>query len=252
MLKVENLSVGYEKRIVVDDINITVSAGDIVTLIGPNGAGKSTILKTITRQLERLGGTVYIDGKDMSVMNDADVSKLISMVTTERISPELMSCREIVATGRYPYTGRFGLLTDEDNRIIDESMELFDALQIMDIPFAKISDGQRQRVMLARAVCQQPQVLILDEPTSFLDIKYKLEIMSCLLKLVKEKDIAVIMSLHELELAKAVSDQVVCVSDGHITRQGSVDDIFGDGYIKELYDMDDSRIADTLKSVYAY
>ena len=169
-LQTKKLCVGYQKHIVVDNIEISLEQGEILTLIGPNGAGKSTVLKSIARQLETLGGSIYLDQKELSRLSGQQLSQSMAVVMTQKLRAEKMTCEDVVATGRYPYTGRFGILSSSDWKVIKEAMELVQVTQIKDLDFNKISDGQRQRVMLARAICQEPQILILDEPTSYLDV----------------------------------------------------------------------------------
>ena len=140
-----------------------------MTLIGPNGAGKSTVLKSIIRQLKLVCGTVCLDGLDMAAMRERDLARKLSVLMTGHIRPELMTCFDVAATGRYPYTGRLGLLTQTDREKVAQCLELVHASGLAEQDFSRISDGQRQRVMLARAVCQEPEVLLLDEPTSNLD-----------------------------------------------------------------------------------
>ena len=139
------------------------------------------------------------------------------------VEPELMRCEEVVESGRFPYTGRLGILSDYDHKQVAEAMELVHVTELADRNFNCISDGQRQRVMLARAICQEPDILVLDEPTSFLDIRHKLELLSILKDLVRQKNLAVILSLHELDLAQKISDFVVCIKDDHIDRYGPPD-----------------------------
>lgn len=231
----EKLSVGYGKKTLIRDIALHVRRGEIVTLIGPNGAGKSTILKTISGELKKLGGTVYLGGDSMAEMKEAEQAKRMAVVMTERIRPELMTCYEVAAAGRYPYTGRFGLLGENDRKKVKEALELVNGLDLSDRYFTEISDGQKQRILLARAICQEPEAIVLDEPTSFLDIRYKLEILSILKELVRSRKTAVLMSLHELELAQKVSDFVVCVDGNAIGRVGTPEEIFCTDYIRELY-----------------
>lgn len=231
----DHMTVGYNGRPLIRDIEIKVRRGEILTLIGPNGAGKSTILKSITRQLSVIGGTVYLEQKNMLGMSDKELSRKLSVVMTDRIQPELMTCEDVVAAGRYPYTGRLGILSDNDRKIVRESMELVHAAELCDCDFTQISDGQRQRVLLAKAICQEPEIIILDEPTSFLDIRHKLELLAILKKLVREKQIAVIMSLHELDLAQKISDTVICVHGDKIDKYGTPEEIFTDSYIRKLY-----------------
>ena len=149
-----------------------------------------------------------------------------------------MRCGEVVAAGRYPYTGRLGLLTEKDRRVVREIMEKVGIAALAERDFTRISDGQRQRVLLARALCQQPRLLVLDEPTSFLDIRHKLEFLRLLRALSKERQIAVVMSMHELELAERFADTLLCIKDGRVDRSGAPAEIFSGGYIDSLYGME--------------
>ena len=231
----DRMTVGYDGVPLIENIKIGVRRGEILTLIGPNGSGKSTILKSIIRQLRLLAGTVVLDGRSMAELTERDVARKMSILMTERMKPELMTCWDVVATGRYPYTGRLGLLTPRDREKVDEALEMVHAGELADRSFSHISDGQRQRLLLARAICQEPEVVVLDEPTSFLDVRHKLELLAILKTMVREKHVAVIMSLHELDLAQKVSDRVVCVNRRSIERCGTPEDIFQDEYIRGLY-----------------
>ena len=231
----ENMTVGYGKTPLIRQIGIHVRAGEIVTLIGPNGAGKSTILRSVIRRLGLLEGTVYLDGMPMKGMGEREIAKRMSILMTERIHPELMTCEDVVGTGRYPYTGRMGILTAEDRGKVREAMELVHAWDLASRDFSQISDGQKQRILLARAICQDPSVIVLDEPTSFLDIRHKLELLTILKDLVRRKKVAVLMSLHELDLAQKLSDYIVCVKGEYIERCGTPEEIFTSSYITGLY-----------------
>ena len=233
----ENMAVGYGRVPLIRQIELHVRRGEIVTLIGPNGAGKSTILRSVIRQLGLIGGTVYLDGMSMKELPEKQIAKQLSVLMTERIHPELMTCEDVVGTGRYPYTGRLGILTAEDKKKVREAMELVHAVEIAERDFSEISDGQKQRILLARAICQEPQAIVLDEPTSFLDIRHKLELLTILKNLVHEKNVAVLMSLHELDLAQKLSDYIVCVKGNTIERCGTPEEIFTSSYIAELYDI---------------
>ncbi|MCI9165932.1 MAG: ABC transporter ATP-binding protein [Oscillospiraceae bacterium] len=234
-LRTEDLSVGYNGRELIRGIALSLRPGEIMTLIGPNGAGKSTILKSVIRQLALVRGTVCLDGRDMAGLREGDVARRMSVVMTSHISPELMTCFDVAATGRYPYTGRLGILTREDREKVAQCLELVHAAELADQDFSRISDGQRQRVLLARALCQEPEVLVLDEPTSFLDIRHKLELLAILKDMVRWRRLAVLMSLHELDLAQKISDQVVCVHGDKIERQGPPEEIFTPDYMRQLY-----------------
>ena len=234
----DQLSVGYNGKPLIKDIEIGINKGEIVTLIGPNGAGKSTILKSISRQLDIIGGKVEFDGRELREYSYRDLSVKMAVVLTERMKPELMTCHDIVATGRYPYTGRLGILSTEDEQIVEDAMRAVHAEELGGRDFNAISDGQRQRVLLARAIAQDPDIILLDEPTSFLDIRHKLELLAILRNMAKAKDITVIMSLHEIDLAMKISDRILCIKGDHIFKEGVPDDVFEEDLIRELYGID--------------
>ena len=231
------LTVGYNGKPLVRDIEIKLPKGRILTLIGPNGSGKSTILKTIIKQLERLGGMICIGGTSLDDMTEQNVAREVSVLLTQRMKTERMTCEEVVETGRYPYTGVLGVLLPQDHEKVWEAMELTHVTDLRDQDFMRISDGQRQRVLLARAIAQEPEILVLDEPTSYLDVRYKLELLDLLRTLAREQDLAVILSLHELDLAQRVSDDVLCVKGEHIFQCGTAEEIFRGDQIQTLYDL---------------
>ncbi|MFR1762303.1 ABC transporter ATP-binding protein, partial [Frisingicoccus sp.] len=233
----EAMTVGYQGIPLIRDIQIHISQGEILTLIGPNGAGKSTILKSIAGQLKLLGGAVYLDSRELTKMSGSELAQKMAVVFTERIRSEMMTCEDVVATGRYPYTGKFGILSEADRKVVAEAMELVHMTELRDQDFMKISDGQRQRVMLARAICQEPEIILLDEPTSYLDVKYKLEFMTILQEMTRKKKLSVIMSLHELDLAERISDRILCVHGNYVEKFGPPEEIFVPGYIPHLFDM---------------
>lgn len=233
----EGLTVGYHGVPLVRDIRIGLKRGEILTLIGPNGAGKTTILKHIIRQMEPLCGAVYLDGREIHQISSGDFAKQLSVVLTDRVRTELMTCEDVVSTGRYPYTGKFGVLSGEDRRIVRESMELVHIAELAGRDFSQTSDGQKQRVLLARALCQQPDLLVLDEPTSFLDIRYKLEFLTILQTMCRKRGLSVVMSLHEIDLAGKISDQIACVHGDRVERFGTPEEIFSSGYIQSLYQL---------------
>lgn len=233
----ESLTVGYNGKALISDISLNLRKGEILTLIGPNGSGKSTILKSITRHLAAISGTVYLDQKNMRTMNGRDMAIRMAVVLTERVRPELMTCGELVASGRYPYTGSFGRLTARDHEIVRDALCRVHAEDLYDRDFTAISDGQRQRIMLARAIAQEPEIIVLDEPTSFLDIRHKIELLEILNGMAKKQNITVVMSLHEIDLACKVSDKIVCVKGDHIAAYGRPDEIFSDERVSELYEI---------------
>ena len=239
-LQTDNLTVGYGSPLV-KEISLCVRPGRVLTLIGPNGCGKSTILKSVTRQLKIMGGSIFLGGQAMETMKEAEIAKKLAMVMTEHIRPELMTCRDIVATGRYPYTGRLGILTEADWQKVEEAIAFVHAEDVAVQDFNKVSDGQRQRIMLARAICQETEILVLDEPTSYLDIRYKLDILNSIRKLARERNIAVIMSLHELDLVQKVSDMVACVDGTPVSHIGPPEEIFQGSLVQKLYGIEEKN-----------
>lgn len=232
-----DLCAGYNGVALVSGVNVTIRPRQIVTLVGPNGAGKSTILKTLAGQLEPLGGVVYLGKRDLASMSPQEQALERSVLLTERLRTELLSCKDVVETGRYPHTGRLGTLRKRDHEAVREAMELVGVWNLRGRDFAELSDGQRQRVMLARAICQDPRVLVLDEPTSYLDIRHKITFIEVLRQLVRTREVGIVMTLHELGLARQASDWLVCVKNGTVTAQGTPNQIVTPSIVNELYDL---------------
>ena len=241
----EDLQVGYGGKQILNPVRIGIKKGEILTLVGPNGAGKSTILKSVAAQLPPLGGAVYLDGADLLGMKGTERARRMAVMFTEKLHAEWMTCRDVVAAGRYPYTGRFDVLSEEDWKAVDEAMEAVRVSELRERDFQTLSDGQRQRVMLARALCQEPELLLLDEPTSYLDIRYKLEFMAVLQELARRKKVAVILSIHELDLAERVSDWVLCVSPGQESRFGRPEVMLTPEHLSELFQVEEGRFRQT-------
>lgn len=235
ILNCDGLSVGYGKKVIIDGITLSLESGELMSVIGPNGAGKSTWLKTLTRRLSPIDGKITFCGKNMEEMSGTEFAGNVSAMMTDRVRTEFMTCRDVVESGRYPHTGILGILSDGDRKAAQNALSLVGAEELSNLDIRCVSDGQRQRVMLARALAQEPHLLILDEPTSFLDVRHKLEFLNLLKKLAREKNISVLMSLHELDLAQRVSDKIVCVRGGHIDRFGTPREIFSGDYISQLF-----------------
>ena len=240
---------GYSGKVLIRDISFSIEKGKILTIIGPNGAGKSTILKTISRHLEKIAGAITIEKDNIFRLSNKELAKKLSVMLTERIEPELMTCGQVVAMGRYPYTNNFGTLTPEDRALVSEALRMVRAQELEERPFSNISDGQRQRIMLARAICQQPSILILDEPTSYLDIRHKIELLDIMRKLASEKNVAVILSLHEIDLAAKISDHIICVKGDRIEKCGAPEEVFTSDFIRSLYDIESGSFNTLLGSV---
>ena len=243
-LQLDHLVVGYNGKALIHGIEIGVQRGEIVTLVGPNGSGKSTILKTITRQLLPVGGEIFLSDeedsspKKLDWFSPADLARNMAVMLTGRLQTELMTCRDVTAMGRYPYTGRLGILSDADEQKVEAALAAVHAQGLSDRPFDAVSDGERQRILLARAICQEPKIIVLDEPTSYLDIRHKLELLSILHRMSREQGITVVMSLHEIDLAMKISDRIICVRGEEIFACGKPSEILDDETVRKLYDLD--------------
>ncbi len=242
ILSAQDITIGYDSDLV-KEISLSVKQGEITTLIGPNGCGKSTLLKSVSGLLDTRGGLIYLSSKDMSTMKAEEIAMQMSMVMTGSVKPERMTCREVIETGRYPYTGLLGILSDHDKEVVEKAIDMTDTSDISECQFTNISDGQKQRVMLARAICQEPKVLILDEPTSYLDIRYKIDILEKIRQLARQNDMAVLMSLHELDIAMQISDTVIAMGDGKVQRIGTPKEIFEEEFIRKLYGIEGADIS---------
>lgn len=237
--RTQKLTVGYGGRPIVEDIGVSIRKGQILTLIGPNGSGKSTMLKSITKQLKTISGDILIANRLLDDISKRELALQAAVVLTERPKPELMTCEDVVAVGRYPYTGMLGILSDDDKEKVRAALVMVNAVDIKDQSFDQISDGQLQRIMLARAICQEPEIIILDEPTSYLDIRYAVEILDILRDMAALRGVTVIMSLHELNYAKRISDLVMCLKSGRVLHIDIPDVVFTKGIISDLYDLPD-------------
>ena len=237
-MKIESLSAGYRGKAVVQSVNLEIKKGEIISFIGPNGAGKSTLLKTLYRELTPVAGAVFIDGADASEMPLKELAKKLSIVTTDRIKPEHMTCREVVMAGRLPYTDGFGVLGKEDRQAAEDAIALMKIEGFADKQFNNLSDGQKQRTLIARAIAQAPEYLVMDEPTSYLDIRYRMELMEVLEGLAK-KGVTIVMSIHELELAVSVSDRLLLVYDGGKTLCKTPSEVMEEGLIRDLFSLTD-------------
>ena len=237
-MKIESLSAGYRGKAVVQSVNLEIKKGEIISFIGPNGAGKSTLLKTLYRELSPVAGAVFIDGGDVSKMPLKELARKMSIVTTDRIKPEHMTCREVVMAGRLPYTDGFGVLGKEDRQAAEDAIALMKIEDFADKQFNNLSDGQKQRTLIARAIAQSPEYLVMDEPTSYLDIRYRMELMEVLEGLAK-KGVTIVMSIHELELAVSVSDRLLLVYDDGKTLCKTPSEVMEEGLIRDLFSLTD-------------
>ena len=235
-MAVRDVMAGYHGKVVLDGLSFEVPWGGILVLIGPNGAGKSTVLRTLSRALLPMQGTVTLDGRDLQRYSGEALARELAVMLTDRAKPELMTVRDVVSLGRYPYTGRLGRLNAEDEAQVKDAMEAMDVMELRERDFRELSDGQKQRVLLARALAQDPKLLILDEPTGYLDIHYKLQLLR-VLRAKAQAGMTIVASLHEIELARLLGDQLLTVKDGHAGHSGTPEEIFREEIIAPLYDI---------------
>ena len=208
MLNTSKLSIGYGTKTLLAGLNLQLHKGELVCLIGRNGCGKSTLIRTLAMLQPAQSGEVFIDGKSIKKLSAQERAKLVSVVLTERTDTGMMHVGELVALGRYPHTDLFGKLTAEDEQIIDSALEAVSLADKKQNLVAELSDGERQKAMIAKAVTQDAPIIILDEPTSHLDVPNRIEIMSLMRRLAKEMNKAVLLSTHEPDLALQNADRL--------------------------------------------
>ena len=252
ILETRDLDVGYDKKKVVSDINLEIKKGQLVCLLGPNGSGKSTILKTLSSLLTPINGKVLIQERELKDISRRNLSKILAVVLTERLSVGFLSAFDIAAMGRHPHTGFLGGLKESDREIVWNCLRLVNAEDIAQRCFNELSDGERQKVMLARALAQEPELIILDEPTTHLDVRHKLEVLSILKRLGREKGITVILSLHEVDLALKSCDVVAMVKDGVIADIGLPERVGSNEAICGLYDIECAGFSAVLGTMELY
>lgn len=212
-ITLSHLSVGYKVgHAVVSDINLTLQSGKLASLIGANGVGKSTLLKTLTGFLPKLEGSLLLDGKDISEFSQRALARQISIVLTQKPDVQNLTVEEIVGLGRSPYTGFFGKLHANDQQIVDESITAVGIEKLKNRMIQTLSDGERQKVMIAKALAQQTPVIFLDEPTAFLDFSSKVETFQLLQRMAHKMGKLVLLSTHDLELAVRFSDTLLQVN----------------------------------------
>ena len=236
VLRCKNLSVGYEKKTILSGLNLTFEAGHFISLLGPNGAGKTTLLRTLSRHKAPLDGEIELMGTSLHAIDAMDLAKIMAVVLTDKISPPLFTVFEFVALGRYPHTDFLGRLSSKDQDVVTDALKAVHAESLMHRSFSDLSDGERQKALVARALAQQPRVLLLDEPTNHLDLKHRVEVMGILRNLCRLKGITVVASLHDVDVAAKVSDRVALIKGGGVVDWGSPETVLTGDAVSDLYD----------------
>lgn len=235
----ENLEIGYAakkgKNVIASGISISLNAGKLIALIGANGIGKSTLLRTLTGIQKPLSGNVILNGESISKFNSMELAQQLSIVLTENLPPSNLTVFELVALGRQPYTNWIGKLTSDDIAKVNEALELTQISSLSAKKHYEISDGQLQKVLVARALAQDTPLIILDEPTTHLDLLHKVSLLKLLKKLALETNKAILFSTHDLDLALQLSDEMI-VMNSQKSLQDSPENLIKDGILNSLFE----------------
>ena len=238
-IQLDNLTIGYcaknNRKIVAEGLSCSIYSGELTCLLGANGVGKSTLLRTLSAFQPKLNGTIQIGGKDISSYTERDLAKLISVVLTDRFVIRNMTARELIGLGRSPYTGFWGMLSKEDERIVDEAIQTVKIENLANRLIDTLSDGERQKCLIAKALVQDTPIILLDEPTAFLDFPSKVELMQLLHRLSRETNKTIFLSTHDLELALQIADKIWLMDKETGIRIGTPEDLALDGSLKNFF-----------------
>lgn len=238
MLCAKNLKVGYEDRIIIENLNLSIKQGEIVSIIGPNGCGKSTLLKTLSRMIHPIAGTVYLEGTELKQLKNKLISQKICLLSQHNQAPNDLTVEQLVYYGRLPHKKWYESKNEEDRELIEWAIEQTGLTRYKDKPIGSLSGGERQRAYIAQALCQKPTILLLDEPTTYLDISYQLELMELVQEINKKLNITVVMVLHELNQASRYSDRLVIMKQGAIISEGAPNQIIDQQTIESVYQIE--------------
>ena len=234
MIRFQSLSLGYGSRILIDSLSATVKSGELTALVGRNGTGKSTLLRAITGLGERKGGDILLGDKSIDSLSTAELATMVAFVTTDKVRIANLRCRDVVALGRAPYTNWIGRMQEQDEEIVMRSMELVGMRAYADKTMDRMSDGECQRIMIARALAQQTPIILLDEPTAFLDMPNRYELCTLLQRLAHEEQKCILFSTHELDIALALCDSIALISPPQLHLLPT-EEMVKSGYIEKLF-----------------
>ena len=237
VLKTKDLHIGYKDKAILPPLNVSLEEGSLIALIGPNGAGKSTLFKTLTAHIKAIGGSVELMGKELSEYSAKEKAMLIGLVLTERPDDMFLKVYDVVASGRCPYTNFFGKIEKEDENIIQESLDIVGINQLKNRYFNTLSDGEKQKVMIAKTLAQNTPIIFMDEPTAFIDYPSKIELFSLMKMLTKERNKTIIFSSHDLELLLRYTDDIWLISKGKQLISANKDDLIGSDILKEYFNL---------------
>lgn len=239
-ISVKNLFVSYENNTIIEDMNLSIPKGKISIIIGANGCGKSTLLKTISRINKPKSGEIFINNKNIKKIKEKNIAKEVAFLPQGPICPSGLTVRELVSYGRFPHQKIIGGLNDHDNKVIDWAIKEAGLSEFSNREIENLSGGQRQRAWIAMTLAQETEIIMLDEPTTYLDMSYQLEVLEVLKKLNKEKNITVVIVLHELNNACRFADNIIGLKKGKIICEGKPTDVINKETLKEIYGIDAS------------
>ena len=234
----ENLAVAYDDNLVVGDLDMQIPQRKITAIIGPNGCGKSTVLKAVGRILKPKGGMVYLNGDDIRHLSTKEVAQKMAILPQSPQAPGGLTVGELVSYGRFPHQRGFGKLKPEDKKIIAWALEVTKLTEFETTLVDNLSGGQKQRVWIAMALAQQTDLILLDEPTTYLDLSYQLEVLELLYRLNREQSCTIVMVLHDLNLAARFADYMIAIRSGDITRHGTPEEVMTAEVLKETFHID--------------
>jgi iron complex transport system ATP-binding protein len=234
-IEAQSIKLGYGSKVIIPEMDIVIDKPEIISIIGPNGSGKSTLLKALSRILSPLAGCVLLDGKDIHQLQPVQVAKIMAILPQTVHAPGDMTVYDLVAYGRMPYKKMFEKLDSDDQECMAAALEATGIRQMLHRRLDSLSGGERQRAWLAMALAQEPRLLLLDEPTTYLDIHHQLELMKLVRKLHQDRQITVIMVLHDLNHAARFSQRMIAVKDGLLFADGPVEEVFTVENLRALY-----------------
>jgi len=238
ILQIKDIGFGYEKKRVLSRVSFDAKKGEIIGIIGPNGSGKTTLLKIIDGLLFPQEGEILVEGENLRQKNRKELARIIAFVPQEFSLVFPFSVQEIVMMGRYPHLNNLRFEGNDDYRIVREAMEMTDTLHLSERMIHHISGGERQRVLIARALAQKPRIMLLDEATAFLDIKHQIALFELIKKLNKLQDLTVIVVTHDINLAGQYTDRIILLQEGKIHSIGTPGQVITEGNINEVYEAD--------------